>query len=179
MPADRDPDIQRLLDRVEIGEVIIRYCRAIDRCDEPMLRSCFHADATHVHGAFSGRSSDFCAHAMDVVRGVELTHHQLGQISIEIEGQVAFTETYFTSYHRFGAVPPAGGEPYQDRILGGRYVDRFERRDGAWRIAHRRGVSDWLRYEPGADRGFFAGPADQRGRRDRNDPVYRALDSNI
>ena len=170
MSADRNTG---LLDRAEIGEVIMHYCRAIDRCDEALLRSCFHPDATHVHGAFSGLSSDFCTHAMLVVAAVELTHHQLGQISIELDGATAFTETYFTSYHRFGAIPPPGGEPHEDRILGGRYVDRFEQRGGAWRIAHRHGLSDWLRYEPAADRGFFDGPPEQRGRRDRSDPVYR------
>ncbi|HEY2658277.1 MAG TPA: nuclear transport factor 2 family protein [Caulobacteraceae bacterium] len=167
------PDIQALWDRAEIAEVIMRYCRSIDRGDEALLRSCFHADATHLHGAFEGLSSDFCAFAMETVKAVELTHHQLGQTSVEIVGDVAFAETYFTSYHRFGPVPPPGGQPHEDRILGGRYVDRFERRDDAWRIAHRQGINEWRRYEPASDRGFFDLPEDQRGRRDRGDPVYR------
>ncbi len=162
-----------LTDRAEISEVILRYCRAVDRGDEAMLRTCFHADATHDHGGFHGRSSDFCTFAMETIGQVALTHHQLGPISIELAGDVAFTETYFTAYHRFGAIPPPGGQPHEDRIMGGRYVDRFERRDGAWRIAHRQGVNEWRRYEAPCDRGFFELPADQRGRRDRSDPVYR------
>lgn len=162
-----------LMARTEIAEVIMRYCRAIDRGDEAMLRSCFHQDATHQHGDFRGTSADFCAFAMQTIGQVELTHHQLGQISIEIRGEAAFAETYFTSYHRFGAVPPPGGAPHEDRMLGGRYIDRFERRDGAWRIAHRRGVNEWRRYEPACDRGFFDLPENHRGRRDRDDPVYQ------
>lgn len=171
------PDIARTLDELrshaEIAEVVMRYCRAFDRCDHDLLLSCFHPDATHEHGAFQGLSSDFCILGLETVRGVVLTHHQLGQISIEIDGERAYVESYFTSYHRFGAHPPAGGNPHEDRIMGGRYVDRFERRDGVWRIARRQGVNEWLRYEPASERGFFERPARERGRRDRGDPVYR------
>ena len=48
--------------------------------------------------------------------------------------------------------PGAGGaaseEPSSDVHLvevGGRYLDRFERREGAWRIHHRAVVIDWSR----------------------------------
>ena len=170
---DQTQTLHALRSRAEIAEVVMRYCRAFDRCDEALLRSCFHPDATHEHGAFRGLSSDFCTIGLEAVGKVALTHHQLGQVSIEIDGDRAWVESYFTSYHRFGADPPPGGEPYEDRIMGGRYVDRFERRDGLWRIAHRRGVNEWLRYEPASDRGFFERSAAERGRRDRDDPVYR------
>src|SRR5688572_15637171 len=168
-----DALLDQLNSRAEITEVVLRYVRAIDRCDEEMLRSCFHPDSRHRHGNFEGSSAEFCGHAMTVCRAVEATHHQLGPVSIELEGQTAFTETYFTSHHRFGAVPPPGGEPHEDRFLGGRYVDRFERRDGVWKIAERQGINEWLRHEPSNDRGFWSGPPAQRGARDRSDPVYR------
>ncbi len=171
------PDLLRSIDelrsRAEIAEVVMRYCRGFDRCDRDMLLSCFHPDATHQHGAFEGRSSDFCAMGLEMVRGLALTHHQLGQISIEIDGERAHVESYFTSYHRFGDTPPPGGNPGEDRIMGGRYIDRFERRDGGWRIAHRRGVNEWLRYEAPSERGFFDRPPGERGRRDPGDPFYR------
>jgi len=159
--------LDQLQSRAEIAEVVVRYCRAFDRCDEAMLRSCFHPDATHEHGSFKGLSQDFCTMGLALVRGVALTHHQLGPVSIELDGEVAYAETYFTSYHRLA------GEPQEDRIMGGRYVDRFERRGGAWRIARRQGVNEWLRHEPAADRGFFERPSSERGRRDRDDPAYR------
>jgi hypothetical protein len=171
------PDQARLLDelasRAEITEVVLRYCRGIDRCDEAMLRSCFHPDARHQHGGFKGTSADFCSFALAIVREVEFTHHQVGPVSIELDGEVAHTETYFTALHRFGDAPPPGGRPHEDRFSGGRYVDRFERRDGVWRIAERHGVSEWMRYEASSDRGFYDAPSEQRGRRDRGDPVYK------
>jgi len=168
-----DPLLDALQSRAEITEVVLRYVRAVDRCDEEMLRSCFHPDAHHRHGSFDGLSADFCSFALEVCRKVAATHHQLGPVSIELQGEVAFVETYFTSHHRFGAEPPPGGQPYEDRFMGGRYLDRFERRDGVWKIADRRGINEWLRYEPASDRGFWDGPPEQRGRRDRSDPVYR------
>ena len=171
--ADRATLLEQLMSRAEIAEVVMRYCRAIDRCDEAMLRSCFHPDARHRHGTFDGTSADFCVHALAIVAQVEFTHHQLGPVSIELAGDTAFTETYFTSLHRFGAIPPPGGQPHEDRFSGGRYVDRFERRDGVWRIAERHGISEWIRYEAASDRGFYDSPAEHRGRRDRRDPVYR------
>ena len=169
-------DANRLLDelksRAEIAEVALRYCRGIDRCDEALLRSCFHPDSTHRHGAFEGLSADFCTFAMETVAPLRFTHHQLGPVSIELDGETAYTETYFTALHRHGANLHAGGRPHEDRFAGGRYVDRFERRDGVWKIAHRRGITEWMRYEPSSDNGFWDGPAEQRGRRDRDDPVY-------
>jgi hypothetical protein len=165
--------LDELKSRAEITEVVIRYCRAIDRCDEALLLSCFHPDARHRHGAFDGLSRDFCAHALQLVRRIEFSHHQLGPVSIELAGDIAFTETYFTSLHRYGASAPPPGRPFEDRFSGGRYVDRFERRDGVWKIAERRGISEWMRFEAGDDRGFYDAPAEQRGRRDRSDPVYQ------
>jgi hypothetical protein len=47
----------------------------------------------------------------------------------------------------------------------GRYLDRFERRGGEWRIAFRQVLVDIAR--PGLDPGEFAA-----GRRDRRDPSY-------
>jgi hypothetical protein len=160
-----DPMLDALRSRAEIAEVVMAYCRGFDRCDRALLERCFHPDATHEHGSFKGPSSDFVTMGLELVSKVALTHHQLGQISIELDGDVAWVESYFTSYHRL--------IPAEDRIMAGRYVDRFERRGGTWRIAHRRGVNEWLRHEPASDRGFFDRPAEERGRRDRQDPVYR------
>jgi len=168
-----DALLAALQSRAEITEVVLAYVRAIDRCDEDLLRGCFHPDSRHRHGGFDGLSADFCAHAMTICRQVEATHHQLGPVSIELAGDTAYAETYFTSHHRFGAVPPPGRQPYEDRFMGGRYVDRFERRDGVWKIAERHGINEWMRYEPASDGGFWSGPPEHRGRRDRSDPVYR------
>jgi len=40
----RSAAVQTLLDKQEVYELLMRYCRAIDRCDEPLLRSVYHPD---------------------------------------------------------------------------------------------------------------------------------------
>ena len=171
-----DETLRRLRDRYEIQEVIARYCRALDRLDRKALESCFHPDSQHNH-AYVGPSSTFCDFAFDVLSACVATHHQLGNISVRVQGDVAYADCYFTAYHRIGDPPPAAfapAGPGDDVVIGGRYIDRFERRDGEWRIVKRTGVHDWRRTEAGADNGFYDLPPSARGRRDRTDHVYEA-----
>src|SRR5205085_6800983 len=65
--------------------------------------------------------------------------HLLGQSLIRIDGDEAAAETYFLAVQRRR---DAAGAPYCEQ-LGGRYVDRLERRNGSWRIKHRTAVRDW------------------------------------
>jgi hypothetical protein len=61
---------------------------------------------------------------------------------IEVDGDVARSESYLVAYHR---VEHDGRE--FDSLLGARYVDRFERRSGEWRIAQRSVIVDWERFD--------------------------------
>ena len=74
----------------------------------------------------------------------------------------------------FPQAPARSSKAAEDVLIGGRYIDRFERRDGVWRIIQRTGVHDWRRYEAPADHGFYQTPPAQRGRRNRDDQVYDA-----
>lgn len=38
--------LQELLDKQAITEVLHQYCRGADRCDEELMMSCYHPDAT-------------------------------------------------------------------------------------------------------------------------------------
>jgi len=187
----RDPDVQRLLDTQAIQHAIATYARALDRMDEKMLRSVFHPGSKHSH-FFEGPSSDpslpstpgapldFVAFAFDVLRCHSRTHHQLGQMLIEFESEaVAFAETYFTAHHRQRQIGDklAGAtacDTEMDYFVGGRYVDRFEKRNGVWKITHRTGMTDWTRLEAPSSAGFGSIPAVQLGKRGKKDMAYRA-----
>jgi hypothetical protein len=67
-----------------------------------------------------------------------VTQHVLGQSWIELEGNTARVETQVISYHRVNM-----GEEERDTCIGGRYLDRIEKRDGEWRIATRTMLYDW------------------------------------
>jgi ketosteroid isomerase-like protein len=136
----RDDALQALLDKQEIYEALMRYCRAVDRCDEQLLRSVYHPDAIDDHGVFKGKASDFVDFAMAALEPIKLTSHSVSNVLIEVEGDTAYSEAYVTAFHRI----EKEGKDY-DVILGGRYIDRFERRNGVWKIAQRRLVFEWTR----------------------------------
>ena len=137
----RDPALQVMLDRIEIQEVLLRYCRACDRVDEELLRAVFHPDATTEYvGLFSSSVQESVPTMMKMRRRFLLTTHTLSNISVEVAGETARTESYVQALHRF----EREGAEYE-WVAGGRYLDRFERRNGAWRIAHRQTLMDWSR----------------------------------
>jgi hypothetical protein len=186
------PELLELLAKQKITEVIHRYARAIDRMDVAMLRSVFHPGSRHRH-FYEGPSSDpslssrpgapcdFVAFAMDVLRTHTATHHQLGNVLIQLGSEdVATAETYFTAHHRMRplgdplAAPNAFDTP-MDYFVGGRYLDRFERRGGDWRIVERIGMTDWARVDAPVSALAGAIPADTLGQRAPHDMVYRFI----
>lgn len=184
-----EQQIIELLDKQSISDVIMTYARALDRLDEDMLRSVFHPDSQHAHG-FVGPSSDpslpskpgepldFVAYAFGILNTHTRTHHQLGNIFIELEGENAYAESYFTAYHRMRAKsdPMAAKNAYDtemDFLVGGRYLDRFHKREGVWKISHRNGLTDWMRTEPPATQGFLDIPANLVSQRGADDLIYR------
>ncbi len=162
-----DKAIQELLDKQAINEVLLNYAHAIDHRDESRLRSVFHPGSEHDHG-FVGPSSDpgrpsspanpgdFVAYALNFLQGFLNTHHQLGTPLIELHGSLARSECYFTATHRMRAKgDPLASKAAQDiemeMSVGGRYSDQLEKRDGAWKIIKRTGVTDWRRVLPAAN----------------------------
>lgn len=173
--------LEQLLAKQAITEQIHRYCRAIDRCDGALLSSVFHDDATHAHGPYQGPSAAFCSFALELLAKLDATQHLIGNVLIElIDDNTAFSESCWTAFHRIAAgveLPAAFADHDQgldeDVMIGGRYIDRFERRDGIWKIAHRIGVHDWQRWMPSDPRGFLQLPEAQRGARGGADLTYR------
>ena len=168
-------DLETLASRAAIADVINRYCHILDRRRWESMAMCFHPDATYLFGAIDGDWRHFVGAAQAVLDPLRSSHHQIGNMLIRLDGDRADSETYFTAYHRVAAEAPASaplpgtGHDY-DVVIGGRYIDRFERRDGEWRIAHRTGVSDWRRDTPAADPGLYALPPGWRGSTGSDDP---------
>ncbi len=165
-------DIATLVAKQAITEVIVRYARALDRMDEAVLRGVFHPGSQH-HHFYKGPSSapeapqpaeggprDFVEFAMGVLSTHRRTHHQLGNILIELQSDTrAIAESYFTAYHRMRPAgdplaAPNAWDTEMDYFVGGRYLDHFEHRDGEWRIVRRTGMTDWTRLETPSSQGF-------------------------
>lgn len=162
------PDaVQELLDKQAVYEVVLRYCRGIDRLDMELVRSCYHPDGVDHHTGFTGGRDEYVAWVEGALGRLGGTMHVVANHLVELDGDTAYSETYGTAHH--------WGEPTEDPgvnfVSGFRYVDRFERRDGQWRIAERHAVREWTRSIPAAvvRQKEGSGPSP---RRDRDDPVY-------
>ncbi len=119
-------DIADLVAHQEIQDVLVRYCRAVDRGDLELLLSVYHPDATDDHGMYSGNGHEFARWLLARPgRDLLVTQHHLTNTTLELDGDTARTETYFVAVHRRPGPPVTVGQ------FGGRYLDRLERRDGA------------------------------------------------
>lgn len=171
-PNELDPSERKQLREViakrEIHDVILRYCRGVDRLDRQLLRSCYHADATDEHGSFTGTADEFVEWCFRVASRYSMAMHFIGNVLIEIEGDdSARAETYGTSYHRTDGAGPEG-----NLTVGFRYVDRFERReDRLWKIARRICTTEWVRVDDTPNQ-WPIPEGMRRGQRDRTDAIY-------
>ena len=159
--------IRQLLDRAEIWECLMRYARGVDRLDEQLVNSAFWEDAHDAHGGFNGSPRDFMQWVKASQPGRDVAQHMLGSHSLTITGpDEARSETYFLSFGKL-----QGSDELA--MLGGRYDDEWQRRDGHWRLSARLVIMDW---RATAD---AAGMTDHlatwhRGARSTDDPTYSA-----
>lgn len=146
----------------------MRYCRGIDRCDEELVRSVFHADAWVDYGTFKGNGWEFAGEVMLLLQKYwRATMHFIGTELVDVQGDLAYSEAYFVAYHRL----EREGKDC-DEVVAGRYIDRFERRQGAWKIASRVVVIDWSRVDP-VQEPWPAAARFTQGCRSREDLAYR------
>src|SRR5262249_38336195 len=161
-----DAGIMRaLLDRQAIQDVLLRYCRGVDRRDYALVRSCYHDDAYDFHGSYEGGPDGFIEHLKRNARW-DGTMHVIGNQLIELDGDIARCESYCTSFHRREANEP------KDMVIGLRYIDRIERRQDEWRIARRVCAMEWSRADAVTAMWEFAAGT-MRGRPFPEDIVYQ------
>jgi ketosteroid isomerase-like protein len=163
------PSLQELLDKQAIREVTMRYCRGVDRGDAAMVSSAYHPDAFDDHSGhrFSGETvgPGLVEWMKRITHGS--THHITTQ-TIELDGDTAGCESYYTAFHYATA---DGAEVVTNTV--GRYVDRFERRNGEWKISHRVVILETARQFTPFDLGAPGGTGVSR--RDEGDTSYTVI----
>lgn len=170
LPAASYSAISELVAKQDIYEVLCRYCRGIDRLDLELVRDCYHPDATDHHVSFEGQRDEFIEWLSIELRKLDGTMHTIGNHLIELQGELARSETYVHT-STWTRSSDGSGDSYS--ITGTRYVDTFECRGGVWRIAERWAVRSWAR-----SNGVYIGPISVESpiaRRDRDDLVYKPL----
>lgn len=164
-----DAELRRLLNERAIERRLVDYCRGVDRGDAHLVASVYHPDGTDDHGSFKGLGVDFARYVTSrLSTRYEATMHTVGNTVIRFAGpDVAHVESHVCARQRrrdeHGAVL---------ETFGGRYVDRFECREGEWKIAHRTVVHEWdqlERIEPAFPPGRFT-----KGVRGAEDVSYDA-----
>jgi hypothetical protein len=148
--AALDPQVRYLKDRKDIFDVIKRYTRGADRHDKELVASAFWPEATISFGApmtrdayvdwEEGMLSGYAAHQ----------HHVTGQ-TVEVDGDTAHVESYVVYFlvPRDRGADSAGtatlgraATTEKTRLGSGRYIERWERRNGDWKILVREYVED-------------------------------------
>ena len=129
--------LDELIAREEIRKCILRYTRGIDRHDAALVATAYHPGATDDHTMYIGPGKAFGAAAnASHDEYWEAHQHYVTNTTIELDGNSAHVETYWI----------VAGRRHDNSgfdMHGGRYVDRFERRDGCWAIADRICVYEW------------------------------------
>lgn len=157
--------MDRMVARAEITECLYRYARGVDRHDREVLLSAYHPDATHVRGSFSGDPAAYAEWLFERLNRQATSHqHCVLNTLVDFDDDAsAHAETYFliVTLTKRGMVEHSVG----------RYIDRFECRDGVWRIAARTAIGIIRSEAPHIAEG--ADITTDPGRWDRSDLSYQ------
>ena len=143
--ARHSDEMQYLIDRAAIQELLARYFQGLDRSDPGQVRGCFTDDVrchydrrTPTTGIeeLMGSLQNFNKLRAGTMK---ITTHFMGNFSLlRLEGDAAETETHAIAF----LVEPGQGE---DRVAmrSLRYLDRMRRQANGWRISDRIHTLDW------------------------------------
>ncbi len=158
--------LRLLVDKDQIRDQIYNYCRGLDRMDKALALSVWHPDATveMSPSGFKGSGAEWIESAWRAHERIHSHTHQMTNILTHVDGERATSETYFiSSLHAQPTETTAN-----TRLIRGRYLDRWSKRNGRWAMDHRQIVVDFSTVEDAT------GPnGKSAGRRDKADPSYR------
>lgn len=129
--------LSEFIDKQALHDNLMRYCRGVDRMDLELMKSTYWPDSTDDHGRFVGGGQAWCEEAMKSRKALVSCNHHVSNVYSEIEGgNRAKRESMFIVV-----------TIYRDKksimLLGGRYRDLCEKRDGVWKILRRVCIWDW------------------------------------
>jgi hypothetical protein len=163
--------LEKLADRQDILDCLTRVSRGIDRFDRDLFVNAYHPDALIDSGAYvndPGTVYDGAGRGGHEA-GQSATMHGILNHACDLDGDTAHCETYFY----FSGANKDG----TNWLAGGRYLDRFECRNGEWKIAFRYTILEWSSVVPGIIVPLFENVKDMRVNgtpsRSKDDPSYR------
>lgn len=173
VPPSRPASQQQLdvlLSKQAITELLYTYPRALDRLDRDLLLSIAHPEARMQFGknVFPSWAAyvDWLMREHSAMAG---NNHRISNILIQVDGDKAVSESTGTATL---LVKRAGhDDEYEERWMHSRYLDTWSRRDGKWALDSRRTLSDYrrIRYVPAEEVRQHYEVAPRLG---RDDPSY-------
>jgi|TARA_B100000767_G_scaffold10380_1_gene10124 hypothetical protein len=131
--------IQEILDKESIRDLVHIYCRAADRHDHELMRTLYHEDAHDDHGSFfKGKAMEFIDLLPEIQKSMGILHHNVTTHNIHLKGNKAEGETYILAFHQV-----LTDDQQFDVLIGGRYFDEYEKRNGIWKFSSRAVDADW------------------------------------
>lgn len=130
MPTKHD----RAWECERIRDLLARYCERLDEYDIDGVAQCFSEDAITDYGA--GRGGEIAGRAAIAKRiangqsEFRRTHHQLGQVRINLWEDGAEATSYMMTWHELTSG--------KKDLVCLRYLDRLRQIDGDWLIFYRR-----------------------------------------
>ena len=166
------PDPEQVADRLAITDVLNLHSRGLDRLDPAAIQSSYWPDAEVDYGSYKGSAQVFAGLVVGALgEKYELTRHTLSNTLIAFTGNKASCETCVNAGHLL-----QGAE--EEMLFYGRYLDTLEKRDGYWKIFHRKVVMDWSKRLPVQDERSTTDFFDlAKGAHLESDPLYTFLDS--
>ena len=162
--------VDAFIAKQDIRELVLQYCRAIDRRDFDLLATLYADNARDDHGAlFSGSGAEYVAWVPGILQKMIVTSHQVMNHYIVVDGDYAEGEVYIQAYHLMDGRD--GGRVHMTG--GGRYLDKYQKNDGRWQFLHRKIVADYEWVLP-ADSGAEQDLLDDTGRggHGKDDPAH-------
>jgi len=135
MTAKTDANVQLLLDREDISQVLYRYATAIDTRDWDLLATCFTKDLEADFRAFGGREivkgRDIWLEAIkSTIAGLDAPQHLTANHVHTVDGDSGTLVAYLQALHRLDT---ARSDP--EYTVGGYYTcDMLRGEDGQWRM---------------------------------------------
>lgn len=144
--TDRDALLDELVAKEAIRAQLHNYQRSMDRCDAELGYNVFWDEATITVGDYYDKVSpkEFVDSCMQAHKTIYATSHQINNVGIEVHGDKAGSESYALPYMLFQMEDGS----FMLSLAGMRYLDKWERRDGEWRIIERVVANDGSCYVP-------------------------------
>lgn len=134
--------LQEISDKLEINELLARYCHALDQQNWEAFRTIFLSDAVLDFTAFGGPKGspdELQEFFTPILSSLASTQHTVSTIKVDLAGDSASARS--AAIVPMTAKTPEGKE--STFVSGLWYEDHLERTQDGWKIKSRKQVRSW------------------------------------